>query len=367
MWIFAAFSLVASGCEVSTLPDLLTEGEHVRIFALDDSEVCGGNLRYMDEFVARLSDSFGLDPPTVDLYLLDMDRLAEPCLSEDVGACYRVDLRRIYSPFVPAAHELTHAVFGSSEIDPDDFLSEGLAHLFEENVLDGPEIDGVSLREVLEFEDTRENVLPNRLRGRALHFTGFLLEQYGAEAVRRLAGERISGRPRGDQSAAFVRALGDDLDAVEAKYAEFPECPPTELRRAPVECAMAPEPWKLDNVLTLIYPSVACEQDDVVGPLYGAMWTTRTFEVTEAKTYVLRAKNYAGGGGVRIGRCGSVCGDAFYHAMAAGQEYETVLREGVYYVMFLLPEDAPGAVALEVMSLAFPYATAAPVDLVQRR
>lgn len=324
-------------------------GEHINIYQDKGTQLCGGSLAYMDSHVVAVSKILDLSLPEVDFLLVDADRVSDYC-PPDGAACYQYDENRIISADAPQTHEVAHAILGANELVPDDFLAEGLAHVFEENLPWDEDALLGTIHDILDFKDTATNNLPSMLHGRATHFTWFLLEHYGTARVAALMRRHISGRPREEQERAILETMGETLEGVLDTYATTPECLLAEMRTAVVECGAALTPWSVSDpdewsmVVTL-----GCERPDALGPASGIMWTTRALEVKGGGEYMVSAL----GSGLEtaevvVARCGSRCGDAFYHTLSPGESDVLSLKEGRYYTMLMRHVDDPGEIGLTI-------------------
>lgn len=345
----AALGLLAACVEAR--PESIVEGDFVRVLKDDDSKVCGGTMDYMDSFVRRFSPIYGLEPRVVEFHLLKFEIFeASDLCPPGSAACYDYGEARIVSPSVPNNHEIVHALLGANGLIPDDFLAEGLAHLYEENFFwENHELDA-SIEEILDFEDTVENALPVEMRGRAAHFTRFIDDVYGAGAVSQLLERRISGRPAAEQDAAFLAVTGDDVATVLAKYAEVEECALLDFRRAVVECEVPPSPW-IDGTFQTwsALEDFGCERGDVVGPVRGVMWATRTFDLEQEQSYRMSAQ----GSGtdsmkVVVGACHSTCSQPLYFVLSPGETLNAHLTKGRYYVLLMRHETDPGEIGVRI-------------------
>ncbi|MCY1006158.1 hypothetical protein OV079_11410 [Nannocystis pusilla] len=125
--------LAALGLACDPLPPVRHEGVHVRVAPDPGLELCGGTLAHMDDFVARVSAEFGVDPPLGDdrftYYWLDPEDFGKrtPC-PDAVAGCAVYD--GVYSKVAPLDHELVHSVSFAYGVGPQIFV-EGLARAYE--------------------------------------------------------------------------------------------------------------------------------------------------------------------------------------------------------------------------------------------
>lgn len=338
------------GCQ-EDLPEQRISGEYVHVYKAEDAEFCAGSLAYMDAHVEAMAAMFGLDLPSIDFFWVGHEDVPKFC-RPGARACYQYREERIISSYVPDTHELVHAMHGANGLRLDQFLGEGLAYLFEENLpWEERDLAG-SIEELLSFADPSSN-LPATLLGRAAHFAWFLLDRYGAGPVDLLTRRRLAGRSIEAQDQVMLEVTGETLAEALAAYKEVPECPLAEFRAALVECSAPLVPW--DAAPAQTWSSVVtlgCERDDVLGPVSGVMWTTRAFEVEAGGEYQVSAL----GAGldtalVVVARCGSRCGDAFYQVLRPGESRVFDLKPGRYYTMLVRHVEDPGEIGLSVLGV----------------
>lgn len=338
----------AAGCQ-DDLPEARVSGAYVHIYREEDARFCAGSLSYMDKQVVAVSEMFGLEPPQIDFFWVPSDEVGNFCPPTAV-ACYRHWEDIIVSPDVPQTHELVHAIHGAHDIVPDDFIAEGMATLFSENLPWGEFPTEASIEDLLDHKDTYSNNLPGEFYGRAAHFTWFFLRRYGADRLAQLTRRHLSGRPRAEQEVVMLEVTGENLEEVLAAYRAVPVCANTQVRPALVECGSPLVAWEEGPAERWsAVATIGCERADVLGPVTGIMWTTRSFVVEAAGTYQLTAPG-AGrqAAQVVVGRCGSGCEDPFYQTLPQGASEVLDLEAGRYYAMLMRHVDDPGEIGLVV-------------------
>ncbi len=348
--ILAATGLwcASTGCQ-EDLPQARVSGVYVHVYRNEDVRFCAGSLEYMDDHVVAVSELFGLEPPQIDLFWVPPDEVGDFCPLSGL-ACYRYRENNIISPDVPNSHELVHAIHGAYDIVPDDFVAEGIANLFSENLPWGEFPIKASIEDLLDHKDTRSNHLPGDLYGRATHFMWFFLRRYGADRLALLTRRHLSGRPRAEQERVMLEVTGETLEQVLAAYRGVPACNNTQIRPALGECSWPLVPWEEAPAESWsAVATIGCERADVMGPVSGIMWTTRAFVVEAAGTYRLTAPG-AGrqAAQVVVGRCGSGCEDSFYETLPQGASTVFDLEAGRYYAMLMRHVDDPGEIGLIV-------------------
>lgn len=282
--------VVTAGLACS-LPAFEVESEHVRVAADPGLVMCGGTMAHMDAFVVRVAEMFGVEPPTgadkIEFSWLGREEFAarSGCSADALG-CVRRRLSRsvVFSEQMPLNHELVHVLSRPWNRAP--FFVEGLAVALEGL---GDRVEPVGW---LGWPDVRSNLEARTSQAVdyavAGGFVGHLIEEFGVEAVLRVMG-RLSRETSTAQVDAALRAeLGTTLDVSIAEFeATLLEC--SERRTAMLLECEAPEiEW--DGVMFAEYRTLACEQEDVVGPYTGFTAAVfRTIAVREAGVYEVRA------------------------------------------------------------------------------
>lgn len=324
-------------------------GEYVSVATHEDAQICGGSVDFMDRFIRELSRVSGVTAARVQFNLLESAAQVSAECGGMAAACYSDRDEAVSASDIPMSHELVHAFHASHRLTPDDYVGEGLATVYQDN-LSGYDHDlGASVEDVLAHEDSAANVLPPVMYGRAAHFVRFLLDTYGEAAVLDLAARRSGGRPRSEQEAVFKDVFGDGLEHILAAYRAAPECSISEFRIPLVECSLAPTPWGPGSRWSTL-TTLGCERDEVLGPARGAMWTFRSLDVAEPGLFRVSAIG-AGleGSQVVFASCLSSCAQPLYVELAPGQTATLALPEGRYYAQFLRHVDDPGELGLSVV------------------
>ena len=200
-WALALGLGVGACAEDDGLPDLRTYRTDRTVLSAqaDYPEVCAGDLREVDEQVARVEEAFGLSPrEPIQIYWIDIEY--HRCGNPEFLACYRRSPTsdEIFTIWSALNHELVHAVTRDTEF-PSQFWNEGTAQM-----LSG-ELTFYDDRYVLRAEDLQDNDLFTYIT--ASHFCRFLVETYGMETFVRAA----RGEP-------LLDVFGVDADELAARY-----------------------------------------------------------------------------------------------------------------------------------------------------
>lgn len=253
------------------LPEPNQFGAHVIVAADPGHELCGGSLAHMDEFVAALSAEFSLAPPTGDdrfiFYWLDAEQFHErtACHRESTACAY---LGASYTPYAPINHELVHNVaeeFGY----PRALFVEGLAVAFEGLATDVAVDAPRSTVRVHDLLGLTTGVQLIRVGGypTAGAFTSHLIHTHGLDAYLRMY-EAVGPleSERGIDTIfreEFGVSLADSIDVFEDSGVR---CGQLERDAKLLECAAPELEWDGDRLVH--HRSLACDQDDVVGPYH---------------------------------------------------------------------------------------------------
>jgi len=262
-----ALALVFAACV--DLPEPSQHGAHVVLAVDPGHELCAGSLAHMDTFVAALSAEYSLAPPTGDdrftYFLLDADELHERKLCPDEAlAC--ASGGSSYAPYAPLNHELVHnvaAAFG----DPRPLFTEGLAVAFEGLADVLPEI---AARQLLPVHDLVSLTTGTQLiraggYGTAGAFTTHLIRTHGLDAYLRVYAAVGPLETARGIDTIFREELGASFDDSVAVFElAMTDCAELEGDAKLLECAAPELEWSGQRFVH--HRSIACEQDDVVGP-----------------------------------------------------------------------------------------------------
>ncbi|MBZ5715743.1 hypothetical protein [Nannocystis pusilla] len=265
-------------------------GAHVVVAADPGLEPCGGSLAHMDEFVARLSDHFGVEAPTdadrFVYYWLEVDGFPERSGCPEIAAgCAPGD--RTYAKSLPLNHELVHVVADAIGAPPS-FFTEGLAVAFEG--LGQVKSDDRPLRDDIHaLLRARTGTELNRAGGysTAGAFTTFLVERHGLDAyLRAYAAMHWTDTERGIDRV-FREEFGVSLDDSIAAFADRePDCGDLERDAKLLECAAPELEWDGDRLVH--HRALACDQDDAVGPYANdSVVVFRTVTIPEGGDHII--------------------------------------------------------------------------------
>jgi len=254
------------------LPEPDQSGAHLLVAADPGLELCGGSLAHMDLFIERLAAEFSLAAPTGDdrviLYWLESERFDErtPC-GRATTACARDDLS--FSPFAPLNHELVHNLAVRVN-QPLPVFTEGIAVAYEglENDLFSFDDTSRDLHHLLTIQNYSE-LLRSGGYPTAGAFTTYLVQAHGIEAYLNMFAAVGSRESVAGVDTIFRDEFGVSLDDSIAAYAasDVADCEPFERDAKLAECAAPELEWDRDRLA--LHRSIACDQDDAVGPYQG--------------------------------------------------------------------------------------------------
>lgn len=265
MKVIRSFLLTATlACD---LPEVTSEGIHVRVAADHGLEICAGTLVHMDRFVSDLSAEFGVSPPTGDsrfkFYWLEAaDFSARSGCSEGRDGCERGG--EVFSVSAPLNHELVHEVTHQLGHAPP-FFVEGLAVVYQGlgAILRPPES---SVSDVLRTLEATDSMAVDYSAAGA--FTAFLIERHGLDAFLAVYAGLERRSDRNSIDATFREVLGVSLENSEAEFrAAYDSCSKASLDAKLVECAAPEIPW--DGAHLTTYQRLACDREDAIGPFDG--------------------------------------------------------------------------------------------------
>lgn len=344
------------GCN---LPEVQQEGAHVQIAADPGLSLCGDGLGHMDRFVELLAGELGREPPTgrdrITYYLLrDGDfRERTICVTEREGCAVGGD---VFVTFGPADHELVHALTWADGVSAA-FLLEGLAHAHEGLRVDHEYADaeiGSGLTIDAAIVARKQGWLPGEQYPLAGAFTAFLLERFGGPAYMRVYRRLQFADGPGLVSRALEAELGASLAELAEEFdATRRDCPPLAFKRKLIECSAPELAW--DGERLAAFRTLACAQDDVVGPFNAdTLVVHHTLVVPADATYTVTAVGDEDGvdGGVAnavdLVRCGGCEGFASAHAVAGGDSATVLLTAGTYALRLRGPASAATGVGVRV-------------------
>lgn len=349
-----ALVVLLPACAPDPLPEIgapVYESPSFDVWASDGLEACGGTYDYMERWLSDFRQT--VDAPADGehhrFYWVSEDdwESYQPCSLDTAEGCAWLGASSAYSLHIPHEHEVAHIDLGPGN----SLVSEGLAQIFGSRRSDARLVGDMDAA-------LFERDLPTADYATAGHFVRFLIERHGLAQVLdwyRATSSRESYR---DASDAWSRVSGGDLDVEIEEHAEatrcsihgwmfdFAEC------NAPRLTASAGGGWRWTAELD-------CAADDVMGPMSGQMWSTRTFAVTEPGTYNLLIEpadgqtvlgtiqqcdpgfcNHTTGGVLDLTRTAAVVADGV----------PTVLefKEAVFWITLSASVSAPGEVTVHI-------------------
>jgi hypothetical protein len=352
------------------------EGERITLVPDSGNILCGGSMRHMDTFVARLMERFRIDPSTLDRSICyvwkdTLEEVAELCDKTELLRGCAIDHTTI-SGFAPHNHELVHNV-ASQLGDPPAFFREGIAvahqgydgllnkeHLLnKQDPQDFMEMSTSELGSVGDFG----NLVGYDVAGR---FTGYLMTVYGMDAYLRLYGSLTSDADLTRIDEAFRETLGVTLaDSVADYLNTWTDCWSDPLLS---ECNAPEIAW---DGQSLAYEEVVdCDDSEVLGPyeyeplLHRAV-VERTITVTEDAMYELRLAGDTQDSsphadvspfinfpvhGVSLYGCGP-CGDGYMETVEGGTPRLKRLKPGKYSLRLHVFRFEPGPVAFTLKKM----------------
>lgn len=334
------------------LPEVTSEGKHVRLAADPEFELCGGTMVHIDEFVARLSAEFGIDPPTGEDrplgYWLRTDDFQDRSGCAEGTACQ--SRGTFYAWWMPANHEIVHAVlepFGSTL----PLLSEGLAVAYQG--LDTAYDPGttslnldiaplVAIRRSIDLLHTK-----NGYR-RAGNYVALLIERHGPAAVLRLVSLVDWNASEDEIDRAFRDALGVSLDDTLKDYERSVRyCSQQEYDKKLIECAAPELTWRDGRISE--YRVIACEQDDAVGPYTGdTVVVFRTLKIAESGFYAIESFGDGSANRIVLHQCGGCETDEGFAVLAGEPARTEWLNAGTYSVRLLGSAHVPTSIGLRI-------------------
>lgn len=277
--IISAFvGVLAAGCqeEPGSWTDdysFVREGQHVTVYGYgrDEGEVCGGSFEALDTHAAAILEFIGSDASVHYSYRWMSEDVFEGRCPPGASACTASG--EPYSRSIPDLHESTHAIFYTAWDNAcPSFLSEGLAEYFSSPRRGADEAPDPSL-------------LPDVLTGAPIeigdeydlagHFTSFLIEDYGVDAVRGLCEAIPFENSRADWELAVSEVIGGELDQLLAAYESYPTCTQHQYRARLWECAGEPDVTYNGEPELTFELVAACADERVLGPIGGWAIVTR--------------------------------------------------------------------------------------------
>ncbi len=204
---------VAAACtDAGDIPPDMTS-EHLDVWLDEGIEACAGQLPAYDRFADRFLSVWGDASPAefrAELHVVTEERLhSEQLCSEDSRACARSGTVWTSDAYA-IHHELVHVMTGLGSAP---WASEGVAVAFGNGWVTIPDLD--------EFDIFASASTALGWQG-YLHagtFTRYLIEEHGADAMRRYHDAARKGDPASELESEFALAFGMPLDDALQGYA----------------------------------------------------------------------------------------------------------------------------------------------------
>ena len=317
------------------------EGEYVTLIVDPALEPCGDMAGHMNRVVGTLVDYLGVslpDGPFSYIWYSEERFAVESSCGVWTGPCESEGVIQSTSPFADATLvRLVLALVGSPPL----FFQAGALVVFTPGAGSFTEsFYPYSAGDVQQLLASRQ--LNYWLSG---GFTRFLIDRHGLEAYLAFYASVGEKDPLPVIEAAYAAQFGESLTETElAFFAEHHWCPARSFRL--FECSAPSIAW--DGDALLLRRSLACGEDDVVGPFEdGTARILSTLEVETAGTYEisLAADEQAG---MLLGGCGG-CEDDTEVWLAVGQEpVRQWLPAGRYYLHLGGDAEAATELALRI-------------------
>jgi hypothetical protein len=329
--------LALSGCP--SLPDLEWEGEHVRFYADNPEQVCGGTLESLDRRAGQLKARMGATH-MIDYYWLPEG--VEPTCPKVDGIVGCAHGHEVYSELVPDQHELVHTM---SSMPP--VLGEGLATHWG----DPWPLYAMAPRERLYelLESTPDALSRMDEYARAAHFLAYLSETHGWESLVQLdAALHHRSKPKAIERA-FLDVYGVSLDALLAAYEEYPDC----YGNVDVSFACDGEPVPLAFGAVDFQREVDCSSQTAMGPYDGMVFVEELIEIAPSiggsRIVQVTGDGADKGGFAIIRRCGPCSENGVFKLYGRYFLSEDELPAGRYVTQFYLPiESGPAWLGLYI-------------------
>ncbi|NJK30908.1 MAG: hypothetical protein HC927_00090 [Deltaproteobacteria bacterium] len=336
-------------------PDFELESERLSIrgYGRSQGELCGGTVRWLDDYVDALAPYYDLEPGQIGIYHWFSDDLWEehsPCPT--VKGCVLPTEGAAYTKDVPFEHEIVHLVNGRCIWA----LDEGLAEYLRGTVLTpSGNVEQVDIEHTLGVDfDGVEYVWSDYHRAR--NFVSFLVHEYGLESVVELCEASPAGIEREDFDVATREVLGVGLEDLLVAYADYPECDEEQDRAKLLECSREPtfELGLGDEIDVDV--NLSCVHPDAVGPKRDLFHVSYGVRILESGEYGVRMRHAGAdltGASLRFEQCAS-CGDGAHgHSYTWDPNYvalPTWYEAGSYVLELQLPIGFNGDVGIQMFS-----------------
>jgi hypothetical protein len=327
-------------------------GEHLELATNGDAVACGGSREYLDAFVGAALDDMGLaaQGPFRYYYLTDEELESLDSMGLAPPGARFAHGKWVYTNVAVDTHELVHAVRHGAVSHPlpgVTFFEEGLAVLYqvEMEAVDAERDVMAALQSVPDLRD----YIAGKHYGVAGHFTRFLVNEHGIEAVVAFVDDQGGARTIDDIDVLFTEHFGESLEAaVERYHSGYPSCSHLARTRHAVECSQPPV-QPVDGAIDVSY-ELTCDDPDVLGPVDGWMWRSFTFDVTKAGRYDLFNATMPFDFIMEMVDCDRGCLGVDWRTSGGSFFTSPELEPGRYLVRLSRPVDSPGRVGIGIDS-----------------
>ncbi len=363
--LFAGAVWCAGACssdDAFEIPPIVWSGEHLDYAPQPHATpVCEGTLTYMDRYLELGGDVLGVDVGR-QVYVQGSAEDPPPCDRADASGCFH-EGAVIYSRYAPHEHELVHAarsqlgVLGGAL----PFFEEGAAEMFGGDDDRRPEPASGDIYEWLAVGAAEMSL---GWYTRAGLFSAYLHRHHGPWVTRALL-EETSQSTTVDEAVAVLEGLTDQsLDELVADFEqqEPRACSHPRFYRYPLYPCDAPEALRprCDGARAVpIAVSLACGDEEAIGPREGELFGYVTFDVPADGEYRVLAEPREGGekAWIEIKECALGCSSHHsslpyaYPLPGSGHgslDHEVFLRAGRYSLRFVRLDEPDAATSLAV-------------------
>ena len=355
--LLAAVSTACAPEQTIDLPptEVVYEGDQVRLHAVADLTVCGGNGAAMDAMLAYLADESGLGllETPIDAYLLTPEQVDDVCYVgyAQVFACaFTQDVEPFaVTSYLPTEHELVHAYLGSKSDGGRRwaFFDEGLATVYGR---DGPRTRPTTpLDEAIGYASR----MPVEHYTRAAHFVAFMIDRFGPQATIGFVLATSRARTDAELAALFLEHFGVSLQSTMAAYEREAQACSIDGWQRIYECEQPALEWPEFGSLRVDIGH-ACDAPSVLGEAGQTTNERFVIDLAESSTTLtihLETSARERFPWLRIVRCGS-CEEevAVEYDTADGPLYAYGYPPGKYVITAYHPPGDPEPAVLKLTS-----------------